>query len=282
MTAFLLGLIGRARGDAPVLARRQPSMFEPDSARAGTHAAASHPVPGVDDFPIAETRAGFVFDRVRSVRDAATGDAPGANSVLARDSKFASPQSSPQHAVATAREAARRNDDAAELDERRSRFPDDDGRPTIRAAPRNAEAPTTQSIPLDPAPRRRPARDDGRRSPPHELDGERAPRVPRVGASPYADGRMTAAPFPVAREAKPGSPPLDQAALRTRAMQPRPAAQPTHAPVPDIPRLVEISIGRIEVRAVATPSANVARNAKPSPPRLSLEDYLRDRARSRR
>jgi len=282
MTAFLLGLIGRARGDVPVLARRQPSMFEPDVAHAGRHAASSQSMPAVDDLPTAETRAGFAFDRVRGVRDAPTGDTPDAIAALARESGFISLQPSLQRPVATARELAQRNDDDAEPAGKRSRAPGDDGRPTIRAAQKDSETSTVPIIPADPAPRKRPPREDGHRSPPREFDPEHAPRDSGVGAKPYADGRTNATPFPVAREAKSESPALDQAALRTRAMQPRPAAQPAHAPVNDIPRPVEISIGRIEVRAVAMPSVNVARNVKTSPPRLSLEDYLRDRTRSRR
>lgn len=45
---------------------------------------------------------------------------------------------------------------------------------------------------------------------------------------------------------------------------------------------IHVSIGRIEVRAVPAPTANNTRPQRPAAPRLSLEDYLRQRNGGRR
>jgi hypothetical protein len=45
---------------------------------------------------------------------------------------------------------------------------------------------------------------------------------------------------------------------------------------------IQISIGRVEVRAGAAASAPISRTAKAEGPRLKLEDYLNERSRSGR
>jgi len=153
--------------------------------------------------------------------------------------------------------------------------------PSVRQA-KDSEHSSPHVIPTDPGPRFRRPRDNARLSHPNEHDGARESHDARVGAMPPSIGRG-APPFFNAHLAKPSPPTLlEQATLRAHAMKTRPHAQAARASVQDLPRAVAISIGRIEVRAVATPGANAPRNAKASLPRLSLEEYLRDRVRSRR
>ena len=47
------------------------------------------------------------------------------------------------------------------------------------------------------------------------------------------------------------------------------------------PPIIRVTIGRVEVRAVQSPAPG-PKKAKPRPPKLSLEDYLRKRARGSR
>jgi hypothetical protein len=72
-------------------------------------------------------------------------------------------------------------------------------------------------------------------------------------------------------------PGVERAVVLARAVQPKlavvPAARATSAP-----RSVQITIGRIEVRASAPPQSRQPRPAKPAAPKLSLEQYLRDRS----
>ncbi|HEU5330776.1 MAG TPA: hypothetical protein VFU78_21970, partial [Thermomicrobiales bacterium] len=67
--------------------------------------------------------------------------------------------------------------------------------------------------------------------------------------------------------------------------QVRPLTVPTPAPRPSEPQReaapsIQVTIGRVEVRAV--PAETPARAARPAPPTLSLEDYLRQRNGGRR
>jgi hypothetical protein len=57
-------------------------------------------------------------------------------------------------------------------------------------------------------------------------------------------------------------------------------AAPSHQP--SAPPAIHITIGRVEVRAVAPAAAAVAAPRAAGRPRLSLEDYLKERSGGRR
>jgi hypothetical protein len=90
----------------------------------------------------------------------------------------------------------------------------------------------------------------------------------------------TLAPVPIAppqaRAAVPSVPPQERAAVPRVAPQITPYIPPApeYAPRPETAPVIQVSIGRIEVRAIHTPVPN----AQPQPlakPSLSLDDYLR-------
>ncbi len=79
--------------------------------------------------------------------------------------------------------------------------------------------------------------------------------------------------------------PLPRPAAATRAERPLPLAAPPMAavqppgpgPAAPPPQVIHVTIGRIEVRAAAAPTAPEPRRTSPAQPRVTLEDYLRRR-----
>jgi hypothetical protein len=104
------------------------------------------------------------------------------------------------------------------------------------------------------------------------------PRAPAVGDAPGPTGESTPAPPPrTVRNTF-----LEPAPDRRQPAPAAPAIRIDRAPTaPSGPPTVHVSIGRVDVRAIVTPTASPAR-----PPvsvnRLSLEEYLRGRPRGAR
>lgn len=73
------------------------------------------------------------------------------------------------------------------------------------------------------------------------------------------------------------APAVPAASVQPR-LPPRPAMQAQKARALQGPPPIQVTIGRIEIRANAATSASPARNTRPAGPRLSLEDYLRSRS----
>jgi hypothetical protein len=101
------------------------------------------------------------------------------------------------------------------------------------------------------------------------------PRVPHVyKEGPSRPAAQAVAPLPVVAR---GRPPAPSAVARARAM-PEISRRPRIAPAAET--TVQVSIGRIEVRAVAAPAPR-SRPAK-KPAVMALDEYLRSRAEQRR
>lgn len=94
-------------------------------------------------------------------------------------------------------------------------------------------------------------------------------------------------PAPVETRTPPPAPaPSRQAERRPLVLQARlhraPAPAPEHsrrsAPAEPAETVVRVTIGRIEVRAVTEQPQPAAPSRRPSPPAMTLDDYLRDRS----
>lgn len=169
-------------------------------------------------------------------------------------------------------------------------------RPALAAAP-TAIAPsaatTAAQLPLAPQPVLRPTQADTTRQP-HSAarSGERlaeaSPRQPsRANADttqrtsisvPQAARADTAAhPAPAPSAPTPAPTHLTRIAARRQAAPPQPAPRPAARELPP----VEVTIGRIEVRAMTTAPHPSSPPSSATAPRLGLDQYLRDRGGSR-
>ncbi|HYT16154.1 MAG TPA: hypothetical protein VEL80_07210 [Burkholderiales bacterium] len=77
----------------------------------------------------------------------------------------------------------------------------------------------------------------------------------------------------------PAVPRITHAVQLAKAIQPSPGNR-SLASANSAPPSVHVTIGRVEVRAVAAAERATARTAKPAAPRLTLDDYLRERSKS--
>jgi hypothetical protein len=100
----------------------------------------------------------------------------------------------------------------------------------------------------------------------------RTPAVPSEAAERVSEPVVLANPL----TRLPALPGVGRAVALARAVQPKVAEEPAEQ-APPAPPSVQITIGRIEVRAAAPPESRPQRAAKPAVPTLSLEEYLRDR-----
>jgi hypothetical protein len=155
--------------------------------------------------------------------------------------------------------------------------------PGLEQAARRASVPLPDAVgelqarvPLAPAmraadgPRRSPVRPAG--PPPSAIQANL--RQPAAAGVPHSVLQPAPTTAPNERPARPGS------GSGTATIEPRraarAAAQAQQVPAPSAPP-VQVTIGRIEVRAVAGPGTP-ARSPRAAPPRLTLDDYLRSRS----
>ena len=249
MNGFLAALVARTAGQLPVLERRPRSLFEP--AACGATAALVE----------RESRPGEM-DRTSSLpRETMPTMQPGARDPIA-PARTAESETIPNHAgvlaqepvIATRRSAPQRRDEPPATPH------------AALAPPTPAERLTLSGVrqaapPFEPWPAVRPRRqaEAAHGDPPRQL----APAVVEA-ATPIG----TLQPRPTPRAQSIVSLARAQAINAARREAP-PAASPAPAPV-------QISIGRVEIRAVQT-SADKPRAVGPAAPRLSLDDYLKHR-----
>ena len=279
MSGFLGGLIQRAQGRAPSLQRRQPALFEPVVPWAGA-------MPSDVGEPRVATGVHAAAPEVRPERNDRMDRAPSEplRAVQVHGSDRA------REPLTPASIAIGRTEDVRAPETVRSPRPARDPVPPVpvpvqaikplQAPPRNGvEHGTAVRLASQPAPAQVPALAKATR-PDRTPPAPRSPRQPPDTASP-------AAPLPRQRPGdnapgiftapRPAATPPAQTLARARAAQPasRKAALP--ATPPAAPPAVQITIGRVEVRALTTAERSGPRTARPAAPRLSLDDYLRTR-----
>jgi hypothetical protein len=96
----------------------------------------------------------------------------------------------------------------------------------------------------------------------------------KANAGKHESKHDAAAPPHKSARTAPAAPTLNAQARRP----PLPVMQAQRAHTPQGPPPIQVTIGRIEIRANADASAAPPRNTRPAAPRLSLEDYLRSRS----
>ena len=250
MNGFLAALVARTEGRLPVLERRPRSLFEPVAGAPATHFAEhepqQHDVDSALSPPTATPRAPRPEARDLPTQDHGLHAEPAARRVgLLWPEPIAAID---PHA-------------ATKLDEERP------------ATARAREVPTAPD-------ERFMARRALAVAPPIEASPAVHPRARHEHAQ--GTGLLAAAPTPVR-----GTPPAGTLQLRP-ASSARPAMLLARAQAPAVtrresphaaaptPAPVQISIGRVEIRAVQA-SADKPRAAGPAAPRLSLDDYLQRR-----
>lgn len=289
MSEFFAELIGRADQRRPVLARRQRAIFEPVTPRRG---------------PLPSARAAFTEvlaeeETVVVVQNRAIGSTPQAR--VDAETPPPRPEAAPAPGpvrVASGRLLATRSAAAAEsghgtrttqptaaqapLATPLRRRLEDNGltgveAPAIRPPTQPASSVVTGTAPpplFSPAPRSidRPADEpSARTSSPRRED--RTPVTPSRFAERSQEPAVVVKAF-----TKPAAVPgVERVVALARAVQPKLAVVPA-VRSPSAPRSVQITIGRVEVRASSPPESRQQPAAKPTAPKLSLEQYLRDRS----
>lgn len=247
MSDFLARLAARALGTEAVLVPRLPSLFEPAG---GASALSAAPLESAVEREAPAPAAAHA----RQVAAVDIPPAPHAASTMLAPAPLCLPVTERESFV-----PARTPHDV----ERRASVPGD----TVRS--RGHEAPPVPPVATAPhAPPLSPP------SPPV------APRSARIAPQRAMSVPTPAAPARASVQAAPA------AAVASRASQPRSAASPApprpRAQVPAMPAapatetVVQVSIGRIEVRAAPATSAPSRRRDEPRPTRL--DDYLRQRS----
>jgi hypothetical protein len=283
---YLASLVERVTPTEPTLRRRQPALFE------GTHAALAEPAPDLADTHVARQ------DMAPTLAGPATNlrpmDAPPAPMLAPRGS---TPRTEQDHAPITAPQSVAVPHEAPHVDSTVRVVMVES---PVRAAPLPpvfAPAATTRAPASPPEP---PARPEAMRTRPAPApEREAAPRSRRP-PEPPAEAPMThnraearAAPVAILTQPQPSAaPPVPaatpprpaplptvsprNAARRQAATAPQPAPRATARELPPI----EVTIGRIEVRAV-TGASSASRGTSTAAPKLSLDQYLRDRGGQR-
>lgn len=261
MTDFFSRLLDRAFERAPVLERRRPSAFEPAAELpptaepphvAGAQAPVIWPAPAAASAPpprpaVTEPQPPRAPAAPLPVTSRASAERAPAPAAARRPDPQPSPPSAPRPAAAS------------------GPLPAPDLRSSPAASARAPDAPprtTNTPLPVSakPAPAAEPARpwQQAAQAVVRTLAGDA--RVPR--AAPVASSGAIQSP-----------PPATRRAMRAAA---RPAPPPAAPPV-------QVTIGRIEVRAIAGTSATApVRATRAAAPRLSLDDYLRSRSAGKR
>ena len=261
MSDFLSRVLARSQGQAPVLQRRRASLFEPQPAVAQVESPASRPASPqpAPSAPLSREPAA-VMERAPIQPFPVAVRAP-----AELDATPVSRSESPVRSREQPREPA---------EERGTVLVEVGLGPPIAAPVARPMAPSFEASVAPPvvtpgAPLARPSAPAPAVTPPVR----RRAGVPRPGSEtiPRAGSEAVApAPRPTVVTPLP-RPPLSSARGLTR----RPAA-PVMTSAPPAPA-IQVTIGRIEVRAVQSPSAP-ARRQGPAGPRLSLEEYLKSRA----
>jgi len=274
MSGFLGRLIAKASQQAPVLVRRQPSLFEPMVAQGPVESpvvavktdAQRNVPPGIP--PVVPGRVAappFEQDNAVDVVPAAPAPIVDVRPPLPR------PTRQEAETVRTRREVIEFTltaKSAAKPDQR-----DADALPVQRQA-----QPLEASLSVGAPP--------GRRLERMPVDRE----VPRPAQGPVPAADLGQSPMP-RRGPQPSEvsasilvPPSRSAARAVqmaKSAPPRPARLASPAGEPNAPP-VQITIGRVEVRAVQGAESATARSSRPQAPKLTLDDYLRQRNGDRR
>jgi len=291
MSNFLGNLIARAAQRAPVLERRQHALFEPVTPRIV-------PVPVTIDraSDLYAEEATFASPRPRRTRtaegaeeqpDAAASQAAG-ELPFPRIAERKGPESSPRPALRRIAQA-RTIEAASPLSTRTARaIPSAEPVIDSGAEDRVARSPQPVLPKTDPLPYRpsivvyeSPNVVEGRPTLiPESRPYRRAETLP-------AEAPRPSPPIAQARESSgaainllvPAVPRITHAVQLAKAIQPSPGNRPL-ASANSAPASVHVTIGRVEVRAVASAERATTRTAKPAAPRLTLDDYLRGRSKS--
>jgi hypothetical protein len=262
MADFLARLIDRARGDAPVLVRRAAHRFEPAASPASRPELSSAYTSGERDALDAD--GGPPLPMPRAARSLMTSTPANAFRPLQQESD---PPEVPR--AASSEDTIRRDPFEAEP----ASQPPVRGARRVVASLEDAAAFVTSPVPTSrssvaalaeaPAAWRRTSALE-HEPPPIDAAGRRQTRASvAIGEHPHVPNVHRVVPSPVA--------PI---AGRVPAATAAPASNPTAA-APTI----QVTIGRVEVRAVPAPPP--PRSAGPAAPRLSLDAYLRSRAGER-
>jgi hypothetical protein len=288
MSGYLRNLIDRVSQRAPVLQRRRPALFEPVAPWA-------RPPATRGDDSIEGDSAERTSRPAEEVRGVDAASPPAASQDL---SQFREPPNAVARTASMTRAAEARPAEPVSLNAAKSDNPrhpmetrmsiDDKHSTAAYAAQPDAKGPARLASTI-PVPRARPS-PHMENKPYMENNGahlqERSVRQPQP-----PNGGNTAAT--VSNTEKPQNDRIESSLLvpRTppiaRALQLAKASQAQATPRSPVDNSVEgdsvhISIGRVEVRAITGAEHEKPRAAKPRAPRLTLDDYLRERRGSRR
>ncbi|GEM_PF-2019304 len=284
MADLLTKLVQRTLGLAPTVAPSIVPLFAPDASLSGATAPV---VAAPPDAPSAIVAASEAEPAPRPEAPSAEDGAP-----VAATSAVASMLTAPTAEAGVSRHAG----------DRQSAAPATSQPPVIEISTgRVADAFGSTTAPqLRPTASREAGKAEGHRSddalllPPHEPGPPRAvpraPAAPVAGPPPQPPGRPSSAPLAEAAIPWEDSPdtallmPLNPPVAATGAVAsilttPTAEAGPSRRGEPVAaasgPPVIEITIGRVEVRAVQPPAPARSRPAAPPAPQVSLEEYLR-------
>lgn len=272
----LARLVQRTRPAEALLQRRQPSLFEPMQPGVPTHGVDDEPMDAMGSAPATSPRPA---EPVAAWRTWSQRPEPGAVETVRPRPPAPAPAAPPpaRQELRLLRETLRIDASVRTVHtvspatERQAR----------QVASGQAGAPPTAGRmaafhPMEEAPAPRPSP-----SSPREETGASRPRPPGDSAALSLAKATTAASTP-APLLRPTHTPSVRPASLPRSIQRAATAQSVHRQQPprtsqprELPP-VQVTIGRIEVRAVAAPAAATERKAM-SAPRMSLDQYLRER-----
>lgn len=271
---FLGHLLERALGDAPGIAPRRASRFEPDGDApelAAVETAAGTPAPA--------------RDTLAPPTPQAPSQRPGPVETLLIERRAERPQTAPSpipHAPLVVERAVEQpsvrlapvRETRPELAPRREPAPEHESEPSRLTPAAPPIERHTETILRETAETRIESRTIERRLESLVREIQRIEEVRTILPAPAAEPPQTAAP---ARSPSPEPRNVVVPAAATRGAAPRPVLMEAASPAPAAP-VVQVTIGRVEVRAAAPPAAQHKPRARE--PRLDLEDYLRQRERA--
>jgi hypothetical protein len=269
MSNFLGNLIARAAQRAPVLQRRQHALFEPIVPRIGPVQATLDRAADLEEQPdaAASQAAGELpFPRAAQRKGPESSPRPAPRrTAQARTIEAASRLST--HAATAIASAEPLIDSGAE--DRVARSPQPVLPKTVPLAHRSSMVNVSSNVA------------EGRptfipESRPHQSAETLQAEAPRL-SSPIARARESSGA--ANNLLVPAVPRFIHAVQLAKAIQPTPG-NPSSAIASRAPASVHVTIGRVEVRAVASAERATARTVKPAAPRLTLDDYLRARSKS--